>query len=133
MPCGGWRIQKVWCDASGRSAWWDYLIREMVPISRTVRGGAKIRYGICPPTAALENADLRVRLRLKCKPASDVSDEEKKTQSVYRMSLQVGRLPAEEPAKVEAPSKASGAGIDSILDHSNHTLFWYYRASNSRY
>lgn len=78
------------------------LNTEMVPIFEQVVA-AQDRYGLYAYLAALENADLRVQLETELQASTRVSEEDKKR---LQNVLQVGRLPAEEPATVGSAIKS---------------------------
>src|SRR6267143_4154172 len=75
---------------------------EMVPVFQQVVA-AQDRYGLYAYLAALENADLRVQLETELQASTRVSEEDKKR---LQNVLQVGRLPAEEPATVGSAIKS---------------------------
>jgi HEAT repeat protein len=78
------------------------LNTEMVPIFEQVVA-AQDHYGLYAYLAALENADLRVQLEIELQASTRVNEEDKKR---LQNVLQVGRLPAEEPATVGSAIKS---------------------------
>jgi HEAT repeat protein len=78
------------------------LKTEMVPIFEQVVA-AQDRYGLYAYLAALENADLRVQLEIELLASTRVNEEDKKR---LQNVLQVGSLPAEEPATVGSAIKS---------------------------